>query len=189
MSKPTILTIILSLFVIIVSLGHLDLKSEVVTTSIDILGTVGSAIIGGFVAFYASKMQVEGNKELERRKEIKAQKNILVLVLSDLDTIISRIQTFIKENSQKQLKEIQLKPFIYTTSLDRLKNEFIYIFQSEEDIKLFTSIVNRLSFIVFSTDENRNANIKQLESLMQDCKSIKKIFTTYLNDIKNETEE
>ncbi|MDQ7860577.1 hypothetical protein RCO48_04410 [Peribacillus frigoritolerans] len=42
-----------------------------VEATLNLTATLGSAIIGGYVAFYSSRMQVEGNKKIRTIKRIK----------------------------------------------------------------------------------------------------------------------
>lgn len=180
-------SVILVLIVLVLFLSQVNFNSKLVQTLLGYFSTIGSAIIGGYVAFYVSRLQVESNKKLEYLREKKQERAMCLLVSSDLEDIINRIDSLLATKKDNEISISDIKRIIITTSLIRFKENFLYLMESEQDIKKVSSIVNRL--VLFEEFEKEKVTKESIQKLLESCSQIYEIINILLNDINLYIEE
>ncbi|MFB5661574.1 hypothetical protein [Alteribacillus sp. HJP-4] len=172
-----LLFVILITFLILI-LDKSNLRIDVINTYLVIFSTIGGSIIGGIVAFYVAKMQVEANKNLEKLKERKLERTICLLVISDLEDTLERFNLFLANNKDNEFSVESLKKATELDSLIKFKNEFIYLLEKDTDIKKFSSVVNRFSFL--KNQESKTVERESIEKLIKSGDQIKKLIKCLL---------
>lgn len=183
MNRTVLLIAFLAFIVMIICIDNVDLKSDSVKTTIDIFTTIGSAVLGGYVAYYSAYIQVEGNKKLENYKEQKLSKNICILVINDLRDITIRLRTILKFDISK-LSHKDLKPYINIDSLEKFKTDFIHILEDDADVLTYSSVLNRL-LILKSTADDAPLERGKLDQLITDIQKVDGFVSANLETIKS----
>ncbi|XQY90687.1 hypothetical protein ACNRWW_14265 [Metabacillus sp. HB246100] len=185
MNRETNLTILLIVFILFISFNSINIKTDTVESMLNLFATIGSAIIGGYVAFYSSYMQVKGNKKLERYKELKLERNICILVKNDLKDINQRLYSILENSSHREYTYGELKPYINIDSLEKFKTEYIHILNYESEVLAFSSVLNRLNILKNSSDEKK-LNLSKFEKLIEDINKIITLISQNSLTINNE---
>jgi hypothetical protein len=179
MNKSFTLIMILGIATFILYTKGAGFKEE---DLISIYTTLGSAVIGGLVAFYTAHIQIKSNKNIEELKNLKLERNICILVSSDLSDIRTRFTGFLKAKSNFTYG--QIKTHINLSSLEKFKIEFINVLNEEKEVKLLSSVINRLQLMI-SESENKHLDKEKTQSLIVDVERLEGVVNTYL-DIMNE---
>lgn len=183
MNKSAIhLSIIVSVFIILI-IFNIDTTDESKKFSIEIFSTIISALIGGFVAFYAAKIQVDGHRNIETKREDRNCRNLIIILINDLTDFNKKLDTIISdENSLEETFE-QLKSqnfsyeFVPIDPLSKFKEEFIYIIDNKDKLTLFLAIYNRLNLFKSSLV---TPDIKKIRKLHSDINELIVFFDAML---------
>jgi hypothetical protein len=129
-------------------LVRFDEKFIVTNNLFTLAGALSSALIGGYVAYYASKIQVTANKNNELYKELKKETTALIIVIADLKNIISRL-----DSSTTQTKSNELSNSLEIDFLKTFKTEYLYLLD-DEDAMNYCSVLNRLKLLKDNSSES-----------------------------------
>lgn len=159
-----------------------DPKFNLTNSLFGFSSTLLSALLGGFIAYYASRKQIAANSINSLLIELKKESASCLVAKNELNTIYKRIEKTIGIST----KYNSLSPFIEIDYLEIFRKEHLYLFNISA-IELFLKVLNRLKLIkINNTDsileENQKTNllndIKQLlenyEQLSKDLDELKK---------------
>ena len=126
-----------------------------------------SALIGGLVAFFASKIQVKANKNNELYKELKLESVGILLAITDLQSIIMKL-----DNCDENTKSEDLAEFLVLDGLLAFKYKYLYLLD-EKDALNYCSILNRLTLLKQS--KNNQMDLDKITKLSNHSSQVLKV--------------
>jgi hypothetical protein len=151
-----------------------DEKFVLTTNIFTFSSTLFSALLGGYIAYFASKKQISANSDNEQIKELKKETTGCLVAKTELETLLNRL-----ENTKSSTKYRELAPFIEITYLETFRQEFLYLFDTEE-INKFLRILNRIKLIKLDNSE-KQVDETRLLKLIEDCRG----FLQHFEDLYN----
>ncbi|NUU53538.1 hypothetical protein HP548_05535 [Paenibacillus taichungensis] len=146
---------------------------------LSIFTALGTSIIGGYIAFYASYIQIKANKQSEELKNIKQNLAQCLLAKYEIEYIIKLLNKCLERN----VKYLELKKHLSFNAIERLRNENILLLE-EDKIKQFLSLFNKLSLLKLAEDE-QNVQKPILENIIADLESMLLVIENYQTILSN----
>lgn len=131
--------------------------------------TLLSALLGGYIAYFASKKQISASTNTERLRELKKESASCLIAKTELQTLHDRLN-----NTKSTTKYTELSVFLEISYLETFRMEFLYLFDAEE-IDLFLSVLNRIKLLKFE-DSGKIIEESRIQKLADDCNKLLKHF-------------
>jgi hypothetical protein len=142
-----------------------DLSNNLFTFS----STLLSALLGGYIAYFASKKQISANSKNELLKELKKETTGCLVAMTELKTTLNRLQKVETGTKYKDLSNL-----IDISYLETFRQEYLYLLDKEE-VDLFLSVINRIKLIKLNITE-KEIDGNKFVKLISDCTSLLKNF-------------
>ena len=138
-----------------------------------IASALSTSIIGGYIAYYASYIQIKANKQNESYRLLQQYISQCVLTKHEIDYIIRLLKKCLERNVTFE----ELKKHLNFPAIEKLKNDHILLLD-EKNIERFLSIYYKLSLIKIG-EEQHFVPKDVLNSLIADCESMSLVISKY----------
>ncbi|SEH78227.1 hypothetical protein SAMN05192559_10487 [Halobacillus karajensis] len=179
MNETYNIEIFFTIIKLIFAVFNIQLTSEIFKIIINVVTGIGSAVIGGVVAVYVARMQIDSNRLIHKKKEEKIERNICIIVISDLEDMIGKFNPLIEEFKDDEIPVGLIQPIIILDSLEKFKSEYFYLLGEDNSIKTISSVINRLKYIHEGLDEIIEKD--SIDNLKESCQKTIYIISEILN--------